>query len=257
MSSEVSEARGADHRSARESIWTRPEPSARRPGHSRESIARAAIRVADEEGFEAVSMRRVAAELGAGTMTLYHYVRTKGELLALVDNAIMGELLIPAEELPAGWRAGMTEIARRTRDAFVAHPWVIEMPKNLDDGPNSVRHFEQCMTVMAESGLGTAECLELILLVDDYVFGFVQRFNPINELGADGAARLVEEHADEVARRVAALDAQTFPRLHALLFADDPRESLGRLLSLMLDPVRFDRGLQLLLDGIEQRISGA
>ena len=51
-------------------------------------------------------MRRVAAELGAGTMTLYHYVRTKDELLALVDNAIMGELVIPADELPAGWRAG-------------------------------------------------------------------------------------------------------------------------------------------------------
>ena len=58
-------------------------------------------------------MRRVAEELGAGTMTLYHYVRTKDELLALMDDAIMGEMLIPADELPTDWRAAVTAIARR------------------------------------------------------------------------------------------------------------------------------------------------
>src|SRR5262249_24800905 len=76
-------------RAARESIWARPEPRARRPAHTRDGITRAAIRIADAEGFDALSMRRVAAELQAGTMTIYHYVRTKDELLALVDNAIM------------------------------------------------------------------------------------------------------------------------------------------------------------------------
>jgi AcrR family transcriptional regulator len=63
-------------------------------------------------------MRRVAAELGAGTMTLYHYVRTKDDLRALMDDAIMGELLIPTDELPAGWRAALTEIARRSHATF-------------------------------------------------------------------------------------------------------------------------------------------
>src|SRR5262249_15810386 len=114
-----SRARGRrSRRSAerRESIWARPEPRARRPAHTRDGIARAGSRIADTEGFEALSMRRVASELGAGTMTLYHYVRTKDELLALVDNAVMGELLIPEGEVPAGWREGMRQIARRTRD---------------------------------------------------------------------------------------------------------------------------------------------
>src|SRR5215207_5547112 len=66
-------------------IWARPEPGERRPAHTREKIAETAIAIADAEGFEAVSMRRIAAELGAGTMTLYHYVRTKDELVALMD----------------------------------------------------------------------------------------------------------------------------------------------------------------------------
>src|SRR5262249_48961416 len=155
---------GNSHRSgrarpARESIWARPEPRARRPAHTREGIARAAIRIADTEGFDALSMRRVAAELKAGTMTLYHYVRTKDELLALVHNAIMGELLIPPDEVPTGWRAGMREIAHRTRDVFVRHPWVGQLPQSADDGPNDTLHFEQSLAVMAETGLPVQECL--------------------------------------------------------------------------------------------------
>src|SRR5262249_27435090 len=142
------------------------EMSSRRPRHSRESIAQAAIEIADAEGFEALSMRRVAKELDAGTMTLYHYVATKDELLALVDDAIMGEIVVPDDELPAGWRDGMREIAHRTKNAFVAHPWTIDMPDSSDGGPNSVRHFEQSLAVMAKTNLQRDECLELILLLD-------------------------------------------------------------------------------------------
>ena len=65
------------------------------------------MRIADAEGFDALSMRRLAAELDAGTMTLYHYVRTKDELLTLVVDAVMGEVVVPADErLPDDWRDG-------------------------------------------------------------------------------------------------------------------------------------------------------
>ena len=143
-----------DERPEPQSIWDRPEPAVRRPSHTREGIARAAIEVADSDGFEAVTMRNVAAELGAGTMTLYHYVRTKDELFALVDNALMGEVRDPRRRaFPTGWRAGTREIARRTRDVFARHPWIAEMPRNFDDGPNAVLHMEQSIAVMAETGL--------------------------------------------------------------------------------------------------------
>src|SRR4030095_7141009 len=88
-------------------IWVRPAPGERKPAHTRERIAAVALQIADAEGVDAVTMRRVAAELGAGTMTLYHYVRNKRELTALMDDAIMGELLVPEDELAEGWREGL------------------------------------------------------------------------------------------------------------------------------------------------------
>ncbi len=200
-------------------------------------------------------MRRVAAELGAGTMTLYHYVHTKDELLELVDNALMGELLVPEDELPPGWRAGMREIATRTRDVCVRHPWVAEMPRNADDGPNGTLHVEQSLAVMARSGLPYPECLELILLVDDYVFGYIERFNPIHGFVGDDPPALAGKYSAELAERLARLDPGTFPNLRAVLAAADPQESLTAFIGLALDPARFERGLGLLLDGIEQHIA--
>src|SRR5262245_7471646 len=87
-------------------IWARPEPGGRRPRFTRQQIAAVALAIADAEGFGAVSMRRVAAELGAGTMTLYYYVRSKDELLDLMDCALMADVLIPDGGLPTCGRDG-------------------------------------------------------------------------------------------------------------------------------------------------------
>ena len=104
-------------------VWTRADRNMRKPRFNRDDIAAAAIRIADAEGFEAVSMRRLAAELDAGTMTLYHYVRTKDELLTLVFDALMGEVALPpGQRIPREWRAAITLIARRSRDALRRHP---------------------------------------------------------------------------------------------------------------------------------------
>ena len=86
-------------------VWTRAEPGSRKPQFTRDEIAAAAVKIADEEGFDALSMRRLAAELGAGTMTLYHYIHTKDELLALLNDSVMGEVVIPtASSRPSGGR---------------------------------------------------------------------------------------------------------------------------------------------------------
>src|SRR5215467_13563766 len=108
------EPRGRGRREERreQPIWTTPEPGARRAGHTRDEIARVAIVIADEEGFEAVSMRSVARALGSGTMTLYHYVRDKDDLVALMDDALMAEVLVPDDEFPEDWRDALTAIAR-------------------------------------------------------------------------------------------------------------------------------------------------
>ncbi len=103
-------------------IWLREEPCSRKPGHSRARIAAAAVGLADSEGFEAVSMRRVAQELGVGTMTLYHYVANKDELVTLMMDAVMGEVLVPADRLPGEWRPAMARIAISTLEVPAQAP---------------------------------------------------------------------------------------------------------------------------------------
>ncbi len=122
-------------------IWAVPEPADRKPRYSREQIAAAALRIADTEGFGAVTMNRIAAELGAGTMTLYYYVRTKADIVALMQDAILAGILIPGGEFPVGWRDAITEIARRTRHVLMAHPWSLTSGNDAAPGPNAMRHF--------------------------------------------------------------------------------------------------------------------
>ena len=152
-------------------IWARPEPGTRKPRFSRQKIAEAALRIADEEGFEAVSMRRVAAELGAAPMTLYNYVRTKNDLIALMHDAIMGEVLVPEDQLPDDWRAAVTTIAGRVRAALVRHPWAVGSLQDAQPGPNAMRRFEQFLAVTADSGLSTAQKFDLLSVLNAYVFG--------------------------------------------------------------------------------------
>ena len=83
--------------------------STKRSQLSREKIAAAALAIADAEGFEAVSMRRLAQELEVGTMSLYYYVKTKDVVIAAMDDALMAEAFLPS--LPKGWRRVITVIA--------------------------------------------------------------------------------------------------------------------------------------------------
>ncbi len=157
-------------------IWMREEPNARRPAHTRAEIAAAALEIADPaEGFEAVSMRRVAQKLGAGTMTLYHYVANKDELITLMFDAVMGEVLVAEEELEADWRRAMTEIATNSLRAFQRHRWAFDHFGDGRPGPNGLRHFEQSLRAVDGLDISAAEKFELIGQVDDYVFGFALR----------------------------------------------------------------------------------
>jgi AcrR family transcriptional regulator len=236
--------------STRDPIWARPGPGERKPTYTREQIAAAAMRIADAEGTDAVTMRRVATELGAGTMTLYHYVANKQELLALMDDAMMGELLVPDDELSGDWREAMAQIARRSYGVFKRHPWLVEHLGDEDDpgpgGPNAMRHFEQSLKAAASAGVDDIERLELVGLVDDYVFGHVMR--------AREMARDTEQSEAHVTAMLDYFEAQLatgdYPHIAALA-GDDIRASFERLVAIGADETRFERGLQRLLDGIE------
>ncbi len=223
-------------------IWSRPEPGARRARFTREQIAAAALAIADAEGLDAVSMRRVAAELDAGTMTLYHYVRSRDELIALMDDAIMGELLVPEEALAGGWRVALTAIARQARAVSSRHPWTIDSRwlRSAQFGPNGLRHAEQSLAALDGLGLDFRERFELLALVDEYVLGYV-----VHRSG--GAAFPVEPLAEFIDEQLA---TGSYPQLERIVREQGTREGVAQLAALLDDEDRFERGLQRLLDGI-------
>ena len=231
-------------------VWLRPEPGSRRPRFSRAKIAEAALRIADREGIRAVSMRRVAEELEAGTMTLYHYVRTKSELLSLLSDAVMGELILEPEELSGSWRESLSAIARRSRRAFDRHPWVFDTAGLPGIGPNGVRHFEQSLEAVASLGLDISDRLDIIELVDEYVFGycFAQRdrqdFVQMNQTDRDDLFDYVEQITKEGG----------YPEIDVLM-QGYTRETFWQQMQERAASDRFERNLGRLLDGIEMSLS--
>lgn len=223
-------------------VWARPEPARRRPRYTREEIAAAAVAIADAEGFEAVSMRRLAGELRAGTMTLYHYVHDKEELLALMDDAIMGELLIPDDELPADWREALDAIARRSRAAQRRHPWAAESLRGAGIGPNGMKHIDQSLAAVAGLAVDPQVQLEIVMMVDDYIEGFSVHARE---------AHAEEIRPDDLGYTESLVATGRYPRLAELADERGLRGVWERFMVVMTDEERFDRGLARLLDGIE------
>lgn len=141
-------------------IWLRPERAARgpRPAHSRAEIAVAAVRVADAEGLDAVSMRRVATELGTGTTSLYRYVDGKDELFDLMVDEAMGDGRPP---VPAGdWRADLKAVASTQRALMLRHPWLVRLPATRPVlGPNTLAWLEATYAAVDRPGLDADEVL--------------------------------------------------------------------------------------------------
>jgi AcrR family transcriptional regulator len=231
-------------------LWTRTEPGARKPRFTRDEIAAAAVRIADDEGIGALSMRRLAAELEAGTMTLYHYVRTKDELLTLVTDAVMAELLVPDDEMPADWRDAMTLLAHTSRAALVRHPWVFDIVDDPAVGPNGVRHFDQSLQAVASLPGTLEDKLDVIAAVDEYVFGYC--LHARNDF-ADGDGpkddRAMVRYVAELAR------GGGYPRISALIEAHGVEPLWHKVSAHGRDEHRFDRNLARLLDGIHRDLT--
>jgi len=223
-------------------LWTRKAPTARRPRFTREEIARTAIDIADEEGFDAVSMRRLAAELQSGTMTLYHYVRTKDELLSLVVDAVMGEIVVP-DEVPTDWRDALTMISERTRDALVRHPWILDITDDPPLGPNAVRHFDQSMQAVASLPISLSEKIDICGAVDSYVFGFCLHERNNAQGDRHGIDESMMQYVNEL------IETGDYGQLAALKDEYGLEALWTEIQRSASDPERFERGLTILLDG--------
>ena len=228
-------------------IWSRPPPGSRKPRFTREQIAAAALALADTEGFAELSMRRVADALGAGTMTLYYYVRTKEDLLALMEDALMAEVVERCTPLPSHWRTALETIARAQRVVFLKHPWALHV-EGLRVGPNSLMHVEQSLAALKALAIPIAAKFEMLAVVDDFVIGTVLRDRdalPSDDGMEHALNELTKDH----------LRTGNYPELSRLIGDREPVEVFVEYIGYTADRGRFDSGLAVLLDGFAAKYS--
>ncbi|MBB5138746.1 AcrR family transcriptional regulator [Thermocatellispora tengchongensis] len=231
-------------------IWERPEPPSRPAPSplSRERIVRAAIDLADAEGLDAVSLRKVAAALNAGPMRLYGYLSTKQELLDLMVDEVYGEIMAPG---PAAedWRAALRDLAHRTRSAALRHEWFADLLGSRPNlGPNALAFLDASFAALHRApGLTSLDAaLHAGGTVTAYVIGAVRR--EITELRAERASGMDKTQWQRASGPYLTrmLATGRYPALERAIQADD----------FPPDPATaFASGLECVLDGIASRVS--
>ncbi len=210
------------------SIWEVPEYGGRgpRPKHSRAAIAAAAVAVADTEGIDAVTMRRIATDLGMGTMSLYNYVPSKEHLVQLMIDQVSGEYSypdVPPGHRLAGRRARILELARQGRDITRRHPWLpraMQRPPVI--GPSAMRYVEYFLGLLSSSGLDTAAKMELLGMVNGFALSYGGVQAALAEERARTGVTAQEQSAAQVAGLVAAAASGRYPNLAAALAGPPP-----------------------------------
>lgn len=218
-----------------------------RPGLSLSRIVRAAIELADAEGLEGLSMRKVAERLGFTTMSLYRHVPGRDHLLDLMRDAVIGlpgtirpEGAVPGPTGEAGgWRARLEACAREGWELRKRHPWVAEVRGTRRvPGPNAVAHYEYMLSAVSGTGLTPAEILAVVGLVARFVDSEAVR---LAEVARTERLSGVSEEEWWGARDTLYARLDRYPTLSHLWEAggyDEPE-----------DPFEF--GLRRVLDGIE------
>ncbi|WP_327120169.1 TetR/AcrR family transcriptional regulator C-terminal domain-containing protein [Streptomyces sp. NBC_01341] len=228
-----------------EVIWARPERAGRgpKPAFSRADIAAAAVRIADAEGLDAVSMRKVAAGLGCGTMSLYNYVPRKEDLYELMFDAVSAGYDLP--EKPSGdWRADILALAHQSRAMMHRHTWVPRLMSPVYGfSPNSLRYLEYALSCLDGFDARFGEKMELIAMVNGVVTTYVS-----NEIATAERSRSLpwsEAQEQEIRTRylIGRIATGKYPRM-AAGFAEDPGP-------IDLEGV-FDRALERVLDSFDR-----
>jgi len=205
-------------------------------GLSKQRVVAEAVRLADREGVDGLSMRRLAGALGAGAMSLYHYVASKDELLDAMIDIVFEEIELPPED--TDWQSAMRREAVSTRQVLARHPWAIGlMESRTSPGPANLRHREAVTACLRRAGFSVLTATHANWLLNSYVYGYALQ-----------AAALPFDTADELAEMtedvyLPQLPPDQFPYLN---------ESAAALVAAGYDPAgEFIFGLDLVLVALE------
>ncbi|WP_113700545.1 TetR/AcrR family transcriptional regulator [Nonomuraea lactucae] len=229
-------------------LWRTSERASRKgkPDLSVDRIVRAAIEVADAEGLQALSMRRVAEKLGVGTMSLYTYVPGKPELLDVMLDTVYAETAKP-DDAPGGWRERLNLIARENWSLYRRHPWLLQVATSRPVlGPNVTAKYDYELRAVDGIGLTDVEMDSVITLVAGFVHGTAR--GAVEASQAESRTGMTDEqwwsaHAPFLGRIA---DASRYPT--ASRVGQAAGEAFGGAYSA---DHAFEFGLERLLDGIE------
>jgi TetR/AcrR family tetracycline transcriptional repressor len=216
-----------------------PAPDAEGRGPlTRAEIVEAAIRLADRDGLDALSMRKLGQELGAGATSLYWHVKNKVQLEDLVLDALIGEL---ADELTAagGWREQLAEMARGLRRVLIRHrniaPLLGERPTV---GPHALDAAERVMAILHDAGFDARTTSLASGALINYASGFAL-FEAKAPGSAEPGSAEAKAMADAVMAYFRALPPERYPNLLAVAGED------------VTEDEQFEYGLERILDGFE------
>lgn len=237
-----------------ELMWGKA-PTPRRGPKSRVSVAdlvAAAVTIADAEGIDAVSTRRVAEAVGISPMSFYTHIPDKAVLLDLMLDAVAtgqaGE--VTPEFLPANWRANVTLVARSFRSFYLRHPWALQIGTHRPVlGPNTIRAYDNFLSVFDGLGLSEVEMDFCVILVANYVHGAVRDVVRASMVKAQ-TGMSDDEWWYTIEPFLSTMDFSSYP------VASRVGAVVGELYGLGNPDLAFDFGLERLLDGLECLIGG-
>jgi DNA-binding transcriptional regulator YhcF (GntR family) len=211
------------------------------PSPARDDVVRAAITIADAEGLATLSMRRIAAELGIPTMSLYQHVAAKDEVVLLMIDRAFGEEPLPAEP-PPDWRTALEIAARQEWAAFRRHPWLapamsLSRPQLV---PSALAYTEWALAALDGRGLDTTTAFNIHIMLFSYVRGMAVDLEAEAQAEAESGLtsdEWIDAHTDTLASLAAGGDFPHFQRVTSIAFDLD------------LDAL-FELGLRCLLDGL-------
>ncbi|GEM47234.1 TetR/AcrR family transcriptional regulator [Deinococcus cellulosilyticus] len=207
-----------------------------RPRLSRERVLQKAIEIADQEGIQALTMRKLAQEMGVEAMSLYHHFANKDRLLDGMIDLVFAEIELPTE---GPWKSRIQTRSLSARTALTRHRWALGlMESRTSPGPETLRHHNAVIECLRSSGFSVAATAHAYSLLDSYIYGFaLQQINlPFTRFEEGDAA------AESIMMEVA---AGAYPHLTEL--------AVEHVLKPGYDYTReFEIGLEIVLEGLEK-----
>jgi len=206
---------------------------------NRDLVLRTAVEYADRHGLEALSMRKLADELGAGAMSLYHYVPNKTDLIDGMVDLVFAEIELPA--LDVDWRTAMRRRAVSTRDALNRHRWAVgHMEGRSTHGPANLRLHDAVLGCLRAAGFSVEMTVHAYSVQDAYIYGFALQETDMTPETPEDFAAVAAQQMEDYAAMLA-----DFPNLVEVVGGYVAKSGYDYA-------TEFLFGLDLILDGLER-----